>query len=205
MMTRTNMRIAGLGIALAAIPALTLSVSAQIRTPDNSYPPTPWEQAQTADLNRQATQNDNGYRAPDEDYRRRMEQYRRAQEAYSGQVWAYQKAQREYWYRLHVMGDWERDRARYRPTPASLERDREHQTDGGIVGQQIQVLTGDYVGRVIRVDRDMTHKIDGLFVQLDGGKVVWIDISDVRYDSPYGVIYTDLAPEAFRHMPDERS
>lgn len=204
-MTRTSMRAARLGLVLAAVilSALTLSVDAQIRTPGNSYPPTPRERAETADLNRDAA--DNGYRAPDEDYRRRMEQYRRAQEAYSGQMWAYQKAQREYWYRLHTMGDWERDRARYRPAPASLERDRERQTDGGIVGQQIQVLTGDYVGRVVRVDRDMARKIDGLYVQLDGGKVVWIDVSDVRYDSPYGVIYTDLAPDAFRHMPDERN
>lgn len=201
-MTRTSMRIAGMGLVLAA---LAFPASAQVRTPDNSYPPTPWERAQTADLNRQAAQDDNGYRAPDEDYRRRMEQYRRAQEAYSGQVWAYQKAQREYWYRLHAMSDWERDRARYRSTPASLERGREHQTDGGIVGQQIQVLTGDYVGRVVRVERDAARKIGGLYVQLDGGKVVWIDIADVRYDSPYGVIYTDLVPESFRHMPDERS
>lgn len=201
-MTRTSMRSVGLGLVLAAF---TLPAGAQISTPENSYPPTPWERAQTADLNRRAAQDDNGYRPPDEDYRRRMEQYRRAQEAYSGQVWAYQKAQREYWYRLHAMGDWERERARYRPTPASLERDREQQTDGGIVGQQIEVLSGDTVGRVVRVERDAARKIGGLYVQLDGGKVVWIDIADVRYDSPYGVIYTDLAPESFRHMPDERS
>lgn len=190
---------------VVATAALTLPAAAQIRTPYNSYPPTPQEQAETAGLNREAAQDDNGYRAPDEEYRRRMEQYRRAQEAYSGQVWAYEKAQRDYWYRLHAMRDWERDRARYRPTPASLERDREQQTDGGIVGQQIQVLTGDTVGHVVRVDRDTARKIDGLYVQMDDGKVVWIDISDVRYDSPYGVIYTDLAPDSFRHMPDERS
>ena len=45
----------------------------------------------------------------------------------------------------------------------------------------------------------------GLYVRLESGKVVWIDVADVRYDSPYGVIYTDLDWPALTHRVDERS
>ena len=66
-------------------------------------------------------------------------------------------------------------------------------------------MTGDYVGKIVDVDRDASKKIEGLYVRLHGGKVVWIDVNDVRYNSPYDVVYTDLNRDALSHMPDERN
>jgi hypothetical protein len=187
-----------IGLALAALG--TAPAFSQIRTPYNSYPATPAERAETAALNRQAGQdswaaNDYAAQYPD-DYARRLQQYHR-------QMREYRQAERRYHDELRFRHEARRERL-YR-SAAAHEFIREHEVDAGIVGQQIQVLSGDYAGKVVGVDRDAIHEIQGLYVRLDGGKVVWIDVGDVRYDSPYGVIYTDLNWAALSHRADERS
>ena len=190
-----------IGLTLAALGIASPAVS-QIRTPYNSYPATPAERAETAALNRQAGEDSwgsDGYagqsRYPD-DYARRQQQYHR-------QVREYWRAERRYQDELRLRHEARRERRH--PSAAARLFMREHEVDAGIVGQQIQVLSGDYAGKVVGVDRDATHDIQGLYVRLEDDKVVWIDVGDVRYDSPYGVIYTDLNRAALSHRADERS
>jgi hypothetical protein len=116
----------------------------------------------------------------------------------------YRLAERQYWDHLRSLRAGGYGWDYHHPTAASLERIREREADAGIIGQQMQILTGAYVGKIVGVDRDASKKIQGLYVRLNGSKVVWIDIADIRYDSPYGVIYTDLDGIALYHMPDER-
>jgi hypothetical protein len=186
-------------MALAAMPAV-----AQISTPYNSYPPTPAERAETAELNREAGQMQQNYSYSTSSSRDlNEEQYRNHMQEYRQQMRDYQLAERQYWDHLRAFqyGEYGWD---YRhSTPASLERIRERQADAGIVGQQMQIMTGAYVGKIVGVDRDASKRIQGLYVRLNDSKVVWIDIADVKYDSPYGIIYTDLDAIALYHMPDE--
>lgn len=193
-----------------AVTALTLAAFvitpcafSQISTPENSYPPTPAERAATADLNRQAHQG-NWRSGSDRAYPTDWDRYDRDMHAYHQQVRAYHRAEHRYWREMRSMQEADREWRYRRATGASYQDVREHDIDAGIVGQQIQFLTGDYVGKVVEVDRDGARDIRGVYARLDGGKVVWIDVGDVRYDSPYGVIYTDLDRAALYHMPDER-
>ena len=192
----------GIGLALAALGIASPAVC-QIRTPYNSYPATPGERAETAELNRQAggdnwSANDYADQAqyPD-DYARRLQQYHR-------QMRDYRRAERRYQEEMRFRHQARRERP-YPRSAAAAQFVREHDVDAGIVGQQIQVLSGDYAGKVVGVDRDATRDIQGLYVRLESGKVVWIDVADVRYDSPYGVIYTNLDWPGLTHRVDERS
>jgi hypothetical protein len=190
-------------LSLAAF-VITPSAFSQISTPENSYPPTPAERAATADLNRQAHQG-NWKSDRDRAYPGDWDRYDRDMHAYHEQVRAYHRAEHRYWREMRSMRESDQEWRRRRPYPVSYQAAREHDIDAGIVGQQIQILTGDYVGKVVGVDRDTARDIRGVYVQLERGKVVWIDVGDVRYDSPYGVIYTDLDRAALYHMPDERA
>ena len=46
--------------------------------------------------------------------------------------------------------------------------------------------------------------IEGLEVELNSDKVVWIDAIDARFDHAKGEIVTDLYASDLRHMADER-
>jgi hypothetical protein len=195
--------LAAAGLVLTAFVIVPPAFS-QISTPENSYPPTPAERAATADLNRQAQQGTwrlGGEHPHFSDWDRYSRDMRDCHE----QVKAYHQAERRYWREMRSMREADQEWRHRRANPVSYQAAREHDIDAGIVGQQIRILTGDYVGKVVGVDRDTARDIRGIYVQLERGKVVWIDMGDVRYDSPYGVIYTDLDRAALMHMPDERA
>ena len=148
----------GIGLALAALGIASPAVC-QIRTPYNSYPATPGERAETAELNRQAggdnwSGNDYAARAPyPDDYARRLQQYHR-------QMRDYCRAERRYQEEMRFRHRARRERP-YPRSAAAAQFVREHDVDAGIVGQQIQVLSGDYAGNVVGVDRDATRDIQG--------------------------------------------
>jgi hypothetical protein len=196
------LRKALVGLVLTAFVIVPPAFS-QIRTPENSYPATPAERAATAELNQ--AQQDHWRPGSERPYSSAWDRYNHAMHDYREQVRVYHQAERHYWREMRSMREADQDWRRRRPYPASYQMAREHDIDAGIVGQQIQILTGDYVGKVVGVERDTAREIRGVYVQLERGKVVWIDVGDVRYDSPYGVIYTDLDRAALYHMPDERA
>ena len=47
-------------------------------------------------------------------------------------------------------------------------------------------------------------QVEALYVTLDGGKQVWIDEADVRFDTAGKVVMTNLDRNDLRAMSDER-
>jgi hypothetical protein len=54
------------------------------------------------------------------------------------------------------------------------------------------------------VARSPSGRIEALYVVLDGGKQVWIDEADVRFDRADRVVMTNLDRADLRAMADER-
>jgi hypothetical protein len=57
---------------------------------------------------------------------------------------------------------------------------------------------------VIDTDLSAAGNVDALLVRLDGGKLVWIDSADVRYNRADGIVMTNLDRNDLRHMADQR-
>jgi hypothetical protein len=54
------------------------------------------------------------------------------------------------------------------------------------------------------VARSQGGQIEALYVTLDGGKQVWIDEADIRFDTAGKVVMTNLDRADLRAMADER-
>lgn len=214
MNSRYFLAVSGLALSafLIAAPASAQSdhVDANGMPTDHS---TPAEQAQTADLNNQVTElnadiaaqdnnNQTKYQIQQQQYQEQLQQHQAAQENYQDQKAAYQNQTAQY----------EALRDRYRAERAAYHRyewpsrsaEWRLKNDGSLLNARVQLINGDRVGNVVAVARAPDGVIEGLEVQLDGGKIVWIDSTDARFDRFNGEVITDLYASDLRHMADER-
>lgn len=178
---------------------------------------TPAEHAQTQTLNnqiqadaaaadRQAAQNQ---AAADARTEANQAQYDQQKRDYQQQLQENQAAQQNYADRTRAYYDL---RARYARERAAYHRgiwpDRFRawrlQSDARLIGSRVEILSGDHVGTVDSVARSPSGRIEALYVVLDGGKQVWIDEADVRFDRGDRVVMTNLDRSDLRAMADER-
>ena len=197
---------------LSAAPAM-----AQGRVDANGMPTdhsTPAEQAATAALNNQVSGSN---AAADAQAQQNDAQYQQQQQAYQGQLQQNQAAQADYQDKAAQYAQqavrYENLRARYAAERAAYHRgvwpDRWarwtlDENAANLVGQRVQILSGDRVGTVEDIAQTTNGRVTALLVRLDSEKVVWIDQADVHYDRGDGVVMTNLNRSDLRLMADER-
>ncbi|MEP6830348.1 MAG: hypothetical protein ABI963_08415 [Rhizomicrobium sp.] len=214
MKSSTLLATSGLALCafLAAAPAMAQNnhVDANGMPTDHS---TPAEQAQTSDLNAQVTQsnaeisaqdnnNQTKYQIEQQQYQQQMQQHQAQQENYQDQKEAWRQQTARY----------EALRERFRVERAAYHRyewpsrfaEWRLKNDGSLMNSRVQLISGDHVGNVVGVARATDGVIEALEVELDSGKVVWIDSADARFDRSSGQIITNLYASDLRHMADER-
>jgi hypothetical protein len=212
---KSRILLAASGLALSAF--LIAPVAAQSSHVDANGMPTdhstPAEQAQTADLNAQVTQsngdiaaqdnnNQSKYQIEQQQYQQQMQQHQAAQENYQDQKAAWHEQTSRY----------EALRERFREERAAYHRyewpsrfaEWRLKNDGSLMNARVQLINGDHVGNVVAVARATDGVVEALEVELDSGKVVWIDSADARFDRSNGQIITNLYASDLRHMADER-
>jgi hypothetical protein len=204
------------GLALSAFLIAAPAMAQNNHVDANGMPTdhsTPAEQAQTADLNAQTTESngdaaaqDNNnqakYQIQQQQYQEQLQQHQAAQEKYQDQKAAYRDQTAQY----------EALRERFRAERAAYHRyewpsrfaEWRLKNDGSLMNARVQLINGDHVGNVIAVARASDGVIEGLEVQLNSGKVVWIDSVDARFDHTNGEIITNLYASDLRQMADER-
>lgn len=204
------------GLALSAF--LTLPALAQSGRVDANGMPTdhstPAEQAATANLNNtvsntnvsadaQASAANSQYQQQQQQYQDQLQQNKQAQADYQAKSEAYAEQRTRY----------ENLRARYAAERAAYHRGAWptrwatwtiDQYTADLLGQRVQILNGDRVGTVRDVARFPNGKVEALYVELDGGKTVWIDRNDIRYDRDDGVVMTNLNNADLHLMADQR-
>jgi len=212
---KSRILLAASGLALSAFlaaPALAQSnhLDANGMPTDHS---TPAEQAQTANLNAQVSQSNAEISAQDNNnrakYQIEQEQYQQQMQQHQAQQQNYQD-QKEAW--REQTARYEALRDRFRAERAAYHRyewpsriaDWRLKNDGSLMSARVQLINGDHVGNVVGIARASDDVIEALEVELDSGKVVWIDSADARFDSRSGQVVTNLYASDLRHMADER-
>jgi len=212
---KSRILLAASGLALSAFlaaPALAQSnhLDANGMPTDHS---TPAEQAQTANLNAQVSQSNAEISAQDNNnrakYQIEQEQYQQQMQQHQAQQQNYQD-QKEAW--REQTARYEALRDRFRAERAAYHRyewpsriaDWRLKNDGSLMSARVQLINGDHVGNVVGIARASDDVIEALEVELDSGKVVWIDSADARFDRSSGQIITNLYASDLRHMADER-
>lgn len=208
-----------ISLFLAAAPAFaqgSYPTNSGDRVDANGMPTThstPAERAQTRALNNQVSaDNDAADAQAAQDqarYQAQQNQYQQEKQNYQSAMANHQMQQRDYREKREAYVDL---RARYAAERAAYHRHEwphyRHwviiDRDIDPVGERIQLVSGDRVGTVIDTARSPSGHIDGLLVRLDGGKQVWIDNADVRYNRTDGILMTNLDRRDLREMADER-
>ena len=174
---------------------------------------TPEEQAQTAEINKQAAAEaaavDPQTNANDANYQAQKQQYQQQQQQYQNQLENNQAQQQQYRDRTAA---YEGLRARYAAERAAYRRgvwpDRERwvivERGDNLIGERVQLLSGSRVGTVIDTAHAPNGHVEALLVRLDNDKIVWIDTADVRYNRADGIVMTNLDAADLHHMADER-
>ena len=204
---------------LIASPVFAQAAAPGERVDANGMPTThstPQEQAETAQINRQAAgsavadaQANAQTDANNAQYQAQQQQYQQQQEQYQHQLNRNQAQQENYRDRSAA---YEGLRTRYAAERAAYHRglwpDRERwvivQRGDELVGERVQLLSGNRVGTVIDAAHSGDGVVEALLVRLDNDKVVWIDSSDIRYNRADGVLMTNLEASDLHHMADER-
>jgi len=174
---------------------------------------TPEEQAQTAQINQQAAAaaqaTDSQTSANNAQYQAQQQQYQQQQQQYQDQLARNQAQQENYRDRTAA---YEGLRARLAAERAAYHRglwpDRDRwvilERGDTLVGERVQLLSGNRVGTVIDIAHASGGAVEALLVRLDSDKVVWIDSGDIRYNRADGVLMTNLDASDLHHMADER-
>lgn len=174
---------------------------------------TPQEQAQTAEINKQAAveaaATDAQTNANNAQYQAQQQQYQQQQQQYQNQLENNQAQQQNYRDRTAA---YEGLRARFAAERAAYHRglwpDRERwvivERGDSLVGERVQLLSGSRVGTVIDTAHASDGAVEALLVRLDNDKIVWIDSGDIRYNRADGVLMTNLDAGDLHHMADER-
>ena len=165
------------------------AVDAQVAQDQANY------QAQVAATNAQANVNDAQYQAQQQQYQNQLQRNRAQQQQYQDKNARYNAL-----------------RARYAAERAAYNRavwPERYRTwvlvrEDNLIGNRVSLISGSRVGTV----RDVATKPDGtasgLLVELDGGKMVWIDANDVRRNRADGVVMTNLDRADIMRMADQR-
>ena len=209
------------GLALTAFLAGVPALAQAERVDANGMPTThstPAEHAATANLNTDmfnANQDSDSQAAASTD--QAQQQYQQQQQQYQNQLQQNQQAQQDYQAKSEAYADqrarYESLRARFAAEraayhrglwPSRWERWEIDQYTADLLGQRVQILSGDHVGTVRDVARMPNGRVEALLVELDGGKMVWIDRADIRYDRTDGVVMTNLDNRDLGLMADER-
>jgi hypothetical protein len=192
-----------------ALFAFIAGAQAQDRVDANGMPTThstPDEQAQTTDLNTQVQQDNQAADAKadanDAQYQARQQQYQEQLQANQAQQQRYvdQTAQYEN-LRDHYADE---RRTYHRSVWPERYRDGILERDASLLGSRVEITNGDKVGTVEAVARTKAGHIEALRVNLDSGKVVWIDQADVRFDRQDRIVMTNLDRTDLHAMADER-
>lgn len=203
------------GLALCAV--LTASpVSAQDRVDANGMPTThstPAEQAQTANLNDQISNNnaqaDAQANANNAQYQAQQDQYQQRQQDYQGKLAANQAAQDQF---AADSVAYESLRARYAAERAAYHRHvwpghyaewRPRPSDQ-LLGSRVNLYNGVQVGEVSAVAHDRRGDVEAVRVRMnDYPQEVWLDANDVRFSPNDQVVMTDLDHDELRQMADQ--
>jgi hypothetical protein len=202
------------GLAFSAFLIASPVLAQAERVDANGMPTThstPAEQAETARINNQigvtekapdaaataqADTNNAQYQAQQQQYQNQLQQNQAAQQEYQDRTVAYQNL-----------------RARYAAERAAYHRgvwpDRYVkwvivERDAKLIGERVELITGNRVGTVIDTAHSAGSHVDALLVRLDNDKIVWIDTADVRYNRADGIVMTNLDSNDLHHMADER-
>lgn len=196
------------GLALSAF-LIAAPVSAQDRVDAAGMPTThstPAEQAQTQDLNNQVQTTNQAadaqagtanaqYQAQQQQYQNQLQQNQTAQQQFQDQTTQYEALRDHY----------ASERSAYhRALWPDRYRDWVPARDARLIGSRVEIINGDHVGTVESVARTSAGHVEGLRVNLDSGKVVWIDEADIRFDRQAKVVLTNLDRNDLHHMADER-
>ena len=228
MRTRHRLAVSGLVLSLFAVPALAQGPAANGEHVDADGMPTthstPAEHAQTESLNNQVQQNnaaadaqvaqsqaanDAQAAANNANAAANQAQYEQQKQQYQQQLQQNQTAQQNYEDRTRayysLRSRYAAERAAYH-RGAWPDRFREWrlQGDARLIGSRVEIINGDHVGTVDSVARAPGGQVEALYVTLDGGKQVWIDEADVRFDTAGKVVMTNLDRNDLRAMSDER-
>jgi chromosome segregation ATPase len=224
---RTLSRLAVSGLVLSLFAAPVLAQSAGDHVDANGLPTnhsTPAEHAQTESLNNQIQQNnaaadsqhaqnqaanDAQAAANDAAAAANQAQYDRQKQQYQQQLQNNQAAQQNYEDRTRAYNNlrshYAAERAAYhRGAWPTRFREWRLRGDAGLIGSRVEIINGDRVGTVDSVARASSGRVEALYVTLDGGKQVWIDETDVRFDTAGRVVMTNLDRGDLRAMSDER-
>lgn len=151
--------------------------------------------AQLAANNAQADANQAQYDQQKQQYQQQLQENQAAQQNYEERTRAYYSLRSRY----------AAERAAYH-RGAWPDRFREWRlrSDARLIGSRVEIINGDRVGTVDSVARTPAGRVEALYVTLDGGKQVWIDEADIRFDVAGRVVMTNLDRADLRTMADER-
>jgi multidrug efflux pump subunit AcrA (membrane-fusion protein) len=198
------------GLALSAFLIAPSAFAQAAHTDANGMPTnhsTPAEAAETARINQsvgaanqaadvQTNANNAQYQAQQQQYQNQLQQNQAQQDQYQDKTARYNAL-----------------RARYAAERAAYHRgiwpDRYskwviEERDAKLVGERVQLITGNRVGTVIDTAHGANGNVQALLVKLDNDKIVWIDSNDVRYNRADGIVMTNLDSSDLHHMADER-
>jgi hypothetical protein len=140
----------------------------------------------------QADNNNANYQAQQQQYQNQLQQNQAQQQQYQDRTAAYEGL------RVRYTGE----RAAYHRGiwPDRYTRWVIVERDAKLIGERVELLSGNRVGTVIDTAHAAGGNVEALLVRLDDDKIVWIDASDVRYNRADGIVMTDLEPSDLHHM-----
>jgi len=211
---KTHILAAASGLAICAFLSASPAFAQGARVDAAGNPTTdstPAEKADTARINAQegvtttgpsaaataqSDANNAQYQAQQQQYQQALETNQAAQQKYQDRSAAYQALRERYAAEraAYHRGIWPDRYVKW----VIVERDAK------LVGERVELLSGNRVGTVIDTAHSPSGNVSALLVRLDNDKIVWIDAGDVRYNRADGIVMTNLEASDLHHMADER-
>jgi len=211
---KTHILAAASGLAICAFLTASPAFAQSARVDAAGNPTTdstPAEKAETARINAQegvtttgpsaaaaaqADVNNAQYQAQQQQYQQALQSNQAAQQKYQDRSAAYQALRERYAAEraAYHRGIWPDRYVKW----VIVER------DANLVGERVELLSGNRVGTVIDTAHAPNGNVSALLVRLDNDKIVWIDSADVRYNRADGIVMTNLQASDLHHMADER-
>ena len=209
---KLDMLTAGLAISAFLIASPATAQGARVDANGNpTTDSTPAEKADTARINAQegvtttgpsaaataqSDANNAQYQAQQQQYQQALQDNQAAQQKYQDRSAAYGALRERYAAEraAYHRGIWPDRYVKW----VIVER------DSNLVGERVELLSGNRVGTVIDTAHAPNGNVSALLVRLDSDKIVWIDSADVRYNRADGIVMTNLQAADLHHMADER-
>lgn len=215
---KTSILAAASGLALCAFLTASPAFAQSARVDAEGKPTTdstPAEKAETARINAQegvtttgpsvaaANANDAQYQAQQQQYQQQLQENQAAQQNYQAAKERYQDRTAAY---MALRERYAAERAAYHRGiwPDRYVKWVIVERDANLVGERVELLSGNRVGTVIDTAHAPNGNVAALLVRLDNDKIVWIDSADVRYNRADGIVMTNLQASDLHHMADER-